>query len=619
MAEPVVAAVAVGVLVKLCEEAVERILPIIVDAAAKFGQERTEGLHDRVDSIAKILKEFQNLNRVDEAGEVKERLEQVVARVVALEAKLKEAREEAVKWDKKSALKKLLKKDPRKHRFKDIDRDLIFAFTELTHARAAYLEAKVEGLESGQRSTTAQIKTLLTEYETTGKTAQIAQLFDDDHVMESAAQSCETEGDAQLLRYNKRLMTFLKDQLEPVRKLLSEPLVRPVCISEATWHQSMDLVKKELARGDLLIDRHRVQFCLKTFYSTADAKRAVERICGTLKAIVGGWAKDIREQREVHIEEKANDTDYEADQEDLCNKLAWILNGAPFDFEAAQLAEWENVRKQHEERMKRLKLVKEDVIVWQKKVAEGTWEATYCGQKVTVKWLDSDSPSAPTEGEDLDIISFAKLLAEIMKREDLNTPYVAPIYGVTKSGRLVFGRSDTSLRQWLRQDRRIGWPSKTKVLLEAALGLEFVHEHDCVHSIVNSESFLMFDNSTVKIADFSCALDKEDVKTLSARSLNRPVRYIAPEIFEGRRHSSQSDTYSFGVVMHEVASGQTPYGVTASDNEIMAAKLSGQAPCIVPSDCPPGLASLMQECCSLHPTARPTMQMVRLQLDAAAK
>eukprot|EP00803_Ostreobium_quekettii_P011678 evm.model.scf_861.2 EVM.evm.TU.scf_861.2 scf_861:22262-32899(-) len=94
------------------------------------------------------------------------------------------------------------------------------------------------------------------------------------------------------------------------------------------------------------------------------------------------------------------------------------------------------------------------------------------------------------------------------------------------------------------------------------------------------------------------------------------LNYIAPEFYHGKPTSRKSDVYGFGVLCHEVISGQKSYGGEVSTQfTIMRKKIDGEAPCQVQDkDCPPAALELVNLCCATDPEARPTMEEVNNRL-----
>ena len=114
------------------------------------------------------------------------------------------------------------------------------------------------------------------------------------------------------------------------------------------------------------------------------------------------------------------------------------------------------------------------------------------------------------------------------------------------------------------------------LLLHGVLsGLSYAHASDLLHRDIKPENLMRTNGGSVKIGDFGIA------ESLSAQGQRTPegylrgsVKYVAPELLEGRRPSVASDLYSVGVVAYELLRGFTPFASDKpSEREIIDRKL----------------------------------------------
>src|SRR5581483_2807509 len=73
---------------------------------------------------------------------------------------------------------------------------------------------------------------------------------------------------------------------------------------------------------------------------------------------------------------------------------------------------------------------------------------------------------------------------------------------------------------------------------------------------------------------------------------------MAPEIFNGQKHTKASDIYSFGMIMWELMTGRKPFWDENEDSELILKIFKGFRPPIVTN-------APMKECWDSDPKKRP--------------
>ncbi len=107
-----------------------------------------------------------------------------------------------------------------------------------------------------------------------------------------------------------------------------------------------------------------------------------------------------------------------------------------------------------------------------------------------------------------------------------------------------------------------GLPSldKSKEILEQiTAGLAYAHERGVIHRDLKPGNILIDEHGVAKIADFGFAKAMSSSSSLSLSItggvLGTPA-YMAPEIWEGKPSSAQSDVYSLGCIAYEMLTGK---------------------------------------------------------------
>ncbi|KAJ4964627.1 hypothetical protein NE237_016476 [Protea cynaroides] len=105
----------------------------------------------------------------------------------------------------------------------------------------------------------------------------------------------------------------------------------------------------------------------------------------------------------------------------------------------------------------------------------------------------------------------------------------------------------------------MSWPTRIKVALDAARGIEYLHTWavpQIIHRDIKSSNILLNDQWIAKVSDFGLSLmgpDDEDAH-LSLRAAGT-VGYMDPAYYKFQQLTTKSDVYSFGVVLLELLSG----------------------------------------------------------------
>ena len=139
-----------------------------------------------------------------------------------------------------------------------------------------------------------------------------------------------------------------------------------------------------------------------------------------------------------------------------------------------------------------------------------------------------------------------------------------------------------SLRSRLDREHQLPVDDALRIAREAALALEYAHEHGVVHRDIKPENLLLTTDGSTLVADFGIARslaggDRQLTET--GLAICTPA-YMSPEQASGEHDvTARTDIYSLGAVLYEMLAGEPPFtGPTAQ--AVIAKRFSGDVPSV---------------------------------------
>ncbi|XP_040264865.1 protein kinase C delta type-like [Bufo bufo] len=114
------------------------------------------------------------------------------------------------------------------------------------------------------------------------------------------------------------------------------------------------------------------------------------------------------------------------------------------------------------------------------------------------------------------------------------------------------------LRQFMAGKLPLNMDTARFFASEMVCGLQFLHEHGIIHRDIKPANVLLDNIGHIRIADFGlCAIGVfgEDMQTGYAGT----VGYIAPEMMNGEPYNHLVDSFSFGVTVFKMLTGDQPF------------------------------------------------------------
>jgi eukaryotic-like serine/threonine-protein kinase len=220
-------------------------------------------------------------------------------------------------------------------------------------------------------------------------------------------------------------------------------------------------------------------------------------------------------------------------------------------------------------------------------------------REVALKVLPADVAGDPSR--------LARFQREAELLASLNHPHVAHVYGFQQSGAVTALVMELVDGEDLSQRIARGPLPLAEVLSLAkqiAEGLDAAHERGIVHRDLKPANVRVRPDGTVKLIDFGLAkaLAPGGHVTTTETALSLPgvivgtPAYMSPEQARGEMAGREADAWSFGVVLYEMLTGNSPFaGPTATDTLVQVLTASPDLSRLPPGT-PPAVHRLIRRC-----------------------
>ncbi|XP_066298173.1 uncharacterized protein [Branchiostoma lanceolatum] len=150
---------------------------------------------------------------------------------------------------------------------------------------------------------------------------------------------------------------------------------------------------------------------------------------------------------------------------------------------------------------------------------------------------------------------------------------------------------------------------------DIANGMSHLAAMQCVHRDLAARNVLLGRDLTAKISDFGLSRDiYEESEYANSRKSQLPVRWLSHESLLYRKYTTQSDVWSFGILLWEIMTmGKKPYG-RMTGKELMKLLPDGYR-LEKPALCPQDVYDVMKSCWETLPENRPTFPQLKATLD----
>jgi len=156
----------------------------------------------------------------------------------------------------------------------------------------------------------------------------------------------------------------------------------------------------------------------------------------------------------------------------------------------------------------------------------------------------------------------ARFYSEAKSAGRLNHPNIVTIHDAGRTDDLAYIAmeylSGRTLQEILDAGVTLPVERSAEIAARIADGLAFAHANGVVHRDIKPANIMVFDNGTVKIADFGVAQIPSGSQTMDGMTCGSP-KYMSPEQINGSRVDGRADIFSLGVVLYEMLVGRPPF------------------------------------------------------------
>ncbi|WVZ50582.1 hypothetical protein U9M48_001823 [Paspalum notatum var. saurae] len=144
--------------------------------------------------------------------------------------------------------------------------------------------------------------------------------------------------------------------------------------------------------------------------------------------------------------------------------------------------------------------------------------------------------------ENLSVASRLRGTSTGLANKNVNCCWCCPWFGIIKLNEPV-----------------LDWPTRMRIALGAARGLEYLHEHcnpNIIHRDVKAANILLDRNFEAVVADFGLAKMVDRGRNTVTTKVQGTIGHIAPEYITTGRPSVKVDIFGYGVLLLEIVSGK---------------------------------------------------------------
>ncbi|GMR23353.1 MAG: hypothetical protein BMS9Abin37_1773 [Acidobacteriota bacterium] len=162
-----------------------------------------------------------------------------------------------------------------------------------------------------------------------------------------------------------------------------------------------------------------------------------------------------------------------------------------------------------------------------------------------------------------------------------------------------------SLREVLNEKQKLSVAETLSLMKQMLAGLAEAHSQDVVHRDLKPQNIMVDGRGVIRIMDFGIARTADSATMTGTGEMMGTPDYISPEQVKGETANAQSDIYSFGIILYELLTGETPFkGDTPISKIVARIQAKAPSPSVLNPDIPAYLERIVLKCLEADPDLR---------------